>query len=177
MSITETDIDWRALPTSSRRRVDWDRLYEPMLGLFHAGAKEVAAAKEACTPERLGGLRDRASRALQAAESVFSSEADRLKRERQIILGVAVALTLVLIVLVSLTSSRGYELVNSVLAAGGTGGLLAWSITSAFKRVDQETQLRLFPRIFALQFGLCSDCEQYEGVFQKFVSAAEKMRG
>ncbi len=170
-------IGWSPLPPASRRRVNWDELYAPLIGLFHAGAKPAHKAVEECTPQRLASLRTRAGQALSNMGPVFAAEAARLRRERYVILGSALAVSLILIILACLTSTKGYELIKSFLTAGGTGGLMAWGITTAFRRSDHEAQLKLFPAIFAAQFDLCADCDAYERVFEQFVRAIEALRG
>ena len=176
MTEYEHVIRWTPLSTGSSRRVNWDNLYAPFVGLFHAG-HEKAAVNAECTPQRLAGLKTRADQAIGVVRPEFTGEADRLRRERFLILGAALAVSLVLILVACLTKNQGYELLKTLLATGGTGGLLTWGVTLAFSRVDQETKLRLFPGLFGAEFELCATCEAYEEAFQRFVKAAEALRG
>jgi hypothetical protein len=169
-------IRWTPLSTGSSRRVKWDNLYAPFVGLFHAG-NEAASVKAECTPQRLAGLKTRADQAIVNVRPEFTGEADRLRRERYLILSVALAVSLALIVFACLTKNQGYEIVKTFLATGGTGGLLTWGVTLAFSRIDQEMKLRLFPGLFGAEFDLCATCEAYEEAFQRFVKAAEALRG
>jgi hypothetical protein len=175
MSEFEHVIRWTPLPAGSRRRLDWDKIYAPLVGLFHAGARP-ATAEEECTPQRLTSLRKRASEALATLRPELEGEADRLRRERYTILGIALTVSLILIIIACLNSTKGYELIKSLLTAGGTGGSMAWGITMAFRRSDHETQLRLFPTLFTAEFDLCTDCEAYEKVFERFAKAIEALR-
>jgi hypothetical protein len=176
--MTEYDhvIRWTPLAGRSRRRVNWDRLYSPFVGLFHYGKQE-AAPKEDCTPQRLAALKARADQAIANVRPEFTGEADRLRRERHLILGASFAVSVVLIFTACLTSNQGYELIKAFLAAGGTGGLLTWGVTLGFKRVDQEMKLKLFPGLFRAEFDLCTTCDAFEEAFQRFVRAAEALRG
>jgi hypothetical protein len=177
MSDFEHVIRWVPLPSSSRRRVNWDRVYEPLAGLFHAGATARVKAEEECTPQRLTSLRTRADEALTTISPEFDREAARLRRERYVILGTALTVSLILVVVSGLNSTTGYELIKTFLAAGGTGGSLSWGIATAFRRADQETQLKLFPTLFAAEFDLCADCDAYQKVFERFARAVDALRG
>jgi hypothetical protein len=175
MNESEPDLVWHPLPHGSRRRLrpSWPTILAPLEGLFHAGQ---APAVE-CTPQRLSALRNRATEALAAVGPVFKQEAERLRWERYGVLGTAGVLSLACIVLGCLITTNGYELIKAFLTAGGTGGLMTWGVTLAFRRVDQERQLRLFPSVFAIEFNLCKDCDAYERVFERFGRAAESLRG
>lgn len=180
MNADEYKIKWLPLPRRSSKRIGpgWDKIFEPLVGIFSmGGAPEGAKKEEECRRERLKSYQERAARALAAADKEFTSEADQLKKERYVILGVALLVSLVLIALGCGTTSNGYEIIKSVLATTGTGGLLTWSITFAFRRIDHESQLRMFPKVFAPQFEMCIDCEQYKGTFERFARAAEALRG
>jgi hypothetical protein len=169
------ELHWRPLPGRSSKRVNWDEIFRPLEGVFHMGS--AGAEADDCPPQRLASLRTRAAEALATTDASFTGEADRLRRERNLVLGVALIVTLLIIFLTRFDTNHWYDLVKAVLATGGTGGLLTWTVTFAFRRIDQESQLRLFPKFFAPQFNLCSTCKQFEEVFERFVRAAETFRG
>jgi hypothetical protein len=168
-------IRWTPLSISSSRRVNWDNLYAPFVGLFHAGQANAAMNGE-FTPQRLAGLKTRADQAIENVRVEFTREADRLRRERYLILGSSLTVSLVLILVACLTKNQGGELAKTLLVTGGTGGLLIWGVTLAFSRIDQETKLRLVPGLFGAEFDLCTTCEAYEEAFQRFVRTAEALR-
>ncbi len=175
MSDYEHVVHWTALSSGSRRRMNWTSFLSPVLRPFHGG-QEAVVAKEECTPQRLAALRARAGEALENVKPEFAAEAARLRRERFVILGIALAVSLGLIAVAGLNKTQGYDVIKTVLATGGSGGLLTWSVLLAFQRVDQESKLRLFPGLFGTEFELCSTCEAYEATFERFARAVEGAR-
>lgn len=138
----------------------------------------MGAEPKECTPQRLTSLRSRAKDALITAAPEFSAEAARLRKERRCILIVTVVLVVIIVAVSSLIKFDGWsDIVKSVLGSGGSGGLVIWVVTVAFRRMDHESQLNLFPKFFAVQFDLCHDCEAYERVFERFAIALDRMRG
>jgi hypothetical protein len=176
MSDYEHVIRWTPLSSGSRQRVNWTSLLSPVVGLFHAG-KAAVTAKEDCTPQRLASLRTRADQAIENVKPEFAREAERLRRERIVILVVALVVSLALIAVACLSKTQGNDIIKAVLATGGSGGLLTWGVLLAFQRVDQESKLRLFPGLFGTEFELCSTCEAYEATFERFARAVEALRG
>ncbi len=176
MSDLQDRFNWTALPPRSSRRINWDRLFQPFVGQFHFGSRNSAAEKE-CTEERLKILRQCAADALAAVRPEFVAEGERLRFERRLALCVTTGILLLLVFVSCLISVKGYDLIKAILTAGGSGGLLTWGLVFAFKRIDHESALRLFPVLFETEFALAVDCAAYERAFERFARAADALRG
>jgi hypothetical protein len=152
--------------------LDWKKIYAP-LEVF-AAAEERAQSQ--CTPKRLSDLKKRAEETLAVIVAEFVAEAERLRMERYLVLGVVTALSAAGVLLGCLVTTNGYDLLKSMLTVSGSGGVMTWGVAVAFKRLDHEAELRLLPKVFAAKFRLCHDCASYERVFEEFSRATESLR-